>query len=300
MKKILSLLILLLVTASASMAQRRITPVKAPDNTKVTNPADEAKRKKTESTIPASVIHYHDPDGNVILIDTLTGKEFVDSTAIADAEKVKGRIYPRLFAVTAGIDIWDPLMRCLGQHYGGASVWGELSLHNWIKPIVEIGFGGADNTPDGNNFTYRSAMAPFFKLGVNYNFYYNSNPDYQLLVGLRYGTSRFGYEISHADYTNSYWHENMVFTVPKQTTTAGYGELSLGVKVMVWRNISMGWTLKYHFLLHESATPYGKPWYIPGYGSRNGALTGGFSIMYTIPLSKNEPKGEETEPETTE
>ena len=296
MKKLISLLILLLVTTSASVAQRRITPVKTPDKTKVTNAADDAKRKKNESTIPASVIHYQDPNGNDIMIDTLTGKEFVDSIAIADAAKVKGRIYPRLFSVTAGIDIWDPVMRCLGQRYGGASVWGELSLHNWIKPIVELGFGSANSTPDGNNFTYKSAMAPFFKLGVNYNFYYNSNPDYQLMVGLRYGTTHFNYEVQ-ADYNNSYWQENMVFAVPKQTSTAGYGELSLGIKVLVWRNISMGWTLKYHFLLHESAATYGKPWYIPGYGSRNGALTGGFSIMYTIPLTKKqEPKDDGPDP----
>lgn len=300
MKHLIVTLILLSLTASAAtMAQRRITPVNTPDKTRVTKDADEAKRKKTESTIPPSVIHYHDPDGSTILIDTLTGKEYIDSTAIADAEKVKGRIYPKLFAVTAGIDIWDPVMRCLGQHYGGASIWGELSLHNWIKPIVEIGFGSANNTPDGNNFTYKSGMAPFFKLGVNYNFYYNSNPDYQLMAGLRYGTTRFSYEISQADYNNSYWGENMVFSIPKQTSTAGYGELSLGIKVLIWRNISMGWTLKYHFLLHESAATYGKPWYIPGYGSRNGALTGGFSIMYTIPLNskKAESVDSETQPE---
>ena len=31
-------------------------------------------------------------------------------------------------------------------------------------------------------------------------------------------------------------------------------------------------------------TPYGKPWYVPGYGARSGALTGAFYLTYTIPF----------------
>ena len=42
----------------------------------------------------------------------------------------------------------------------------------------------------------------------------------------------------------------------------------------------------YHSILHESKSAYGNPMYIPGYGKRNGAISGNFSIMYTIPINK--------------
>ena len=40
-----------------------------------------------------------------------------------------------------GVNVWDPIMRCFGQHYGLIDVWGELSLYNRFKPIFEIGLG---------------------------------------------------------------------------------------------------------------------------------------------------------------
>ena len=60
----------------------------------------------------------------------------------------------------------------------------------------------------------------------------------------------------------------------------------IGLKVQIYKNISMGWNLKYHFIFHESKAKYGQPWYIPGYGSRGSAITGAFSIMYTLPLNQ--------------
>lgn len=283
----------------AIMAQRRVTPVTpSSNNTPATliDKANEAKRKQP-SEIPPSVIHYHDENGNDIMIDTLTGSEWVDSAALEEASKVKGRIYPRLHALSVGLDIWDPFMRCIGQHYGIGSAWVELSLHNWIKPYVEVGLGAASNTPAASNFTYRSPMAPFFKLGVNYNFLYNSNPDYQLLLGLRYGFTRFSYEITDVALSNDYWHEAVQLKIPSQSSTAGYLEFALSIKVKIWKQLSLGWTLKYHTLLHESQTPRGEAWYIPGYGTRGSTFTGAFSIIYTLPFNSGtspKPSGSQT------
>lgn len=284
---LLILLVVIAVFGTSAVAQRRVTPVTPPPAAVRHQPTQTNDNDKTpkENTLPPSVIHYHDPNGNMILIDTISGTEYVDSTAI-EAAKPKGRIYPLMHAVTVGVNVWDPLMRCFGQHYGLFDAWVELSLHNWIKPVFEFGLGAADSTPDDGNFTYHSPTAPFFKIGVNYNFLYNSNPAYQFMVGLRYGFTSFNYEIKNATMPPGYWDEPTSFSVPRQTSTVGYGEFLIGLKVQIYKNISMGWSLKYHFMFHESKTPYGQPWYIPGYGSRGGALTGAFSIMYTLPLNK--------------
>jgi len=284
------LLILLIVIAAictSTVAQRRVTPVTPPPAAVRHQPVATGKEgdEPAENPLPPSVIQYHDPSGKVILIDTISGTEYVDSAAIEAAAKPKGRIYPLMHAVTVGVNVWDPLMRCFGQHYGLFDVWAELSLHNWIKPVFEFGLGAADNTPDDGNFTYHSPTAPYFKIGVNYNFLYNSDPAYQFMAGLRYGFTSFNYELKNVTTSPGYWDEPSSFNVPRQTSTAGYGEFLLGLKVQIYKNISMGWSLKYHFIFHESQAPYGKPWYIPGYGSRGSAITGAFSIMYTLPLN---------------
>ncbi|MDE6306540.1 MAG: hypothetical protein K2L90_08130 [Muribaculaceae bacterium] len=283
------LIILIMAVAaicSTSVAQRRITPVN-PTPTGTRHEAANGKDQTgSEPALPPSVIHYHSPDGKVILIDTVAGTEYVDSAALEEAGKTKGRIYPLMHAVTVGVNIWDPLMRCFGQHYGLADAWVELSLHNWIKPVFEFGLGAADNTPSDGNFTYHSPAAPYFKIGANYNFLYNSNPAYQFLAGLRYGFSSFKYDIQNATGAPGYWDEPTTFNIPRQTSTVGYGEFMIGLKVQIYKNISMGWNLKYHFIFHESKAKYGQPWYIPGYGSRGSAITGAFSIMYTLPLNQ--------------
>ena len=57
----------------------------------------------------------------------------------------------------------------------------EVSLHNRYKPVFELGLGMADHKPSGNNYTYKSPMSLFMRIGMNYNFLYNSSPDYQFM-----------------------------------------------------------------------------------------------------------------------
>ena len=52
----------------------------------------------------------------------------------------------------------------------------------------------------------------------------------------------------------------------------------------------MGWAMKYHSILHESKAKYGKPMYIPGYGTRGSSITGAFSLMYVLPIEKKKPE----------
>ena len=110
--------------------------------------------------------------------------------------------------------------------------------------MFELGFGQCDDTPDDRNFTFRVPVSPYFKIGLNYNIFYNNSPDYQFNVGVRW--------------------------------------------------LSMGWTARYHALLHEGKSAFGEPMYIPGYGKRSSHFTGSFSIIYTLPLNKKRPGGVNT------
>ncbi len=289
--------IILLIGALAlsAAAQRRITPVDNPDKKRGAPVVPEAVDTVAGGR-PASVVETTDLAGHTVLVDTISGEEYRD-TILTTAPKL---IYPRFDAVTVGVNVWDPLMRCFGQKYGLIGFWGELSLHNWIKPAVEIGLGSANYTPDDGNYTYKSSIAPYFKIGLNYNFLYNSNPDYSVYAGLRYGVSNFSYEVTDVTMNQGYWDENVSFDIPSQRATVGYFEAMVGIRVKVLGNVSLGWVLKVHRIAHGGKGEYGEPWYVPGYGAKSSLFNASFSVSYTLPLGRRQtmvPPGADAEEE---
>lgn len=289
--RLIAALLAVVVCVISATAQRRITPVQTPDPTTQKTNVEPETKPDTQLTDengnplaprPASVVEQRDMEGRIVLIDTISGREYRD-TILTVAPKL---VYPRFQSVTVGLNVWDLAARAFGQAHGLASVWAELSLHNWIKPFVEVGVGSADYTPKDESYHYRSSLAPFFKLGVNYNFLYNSDPRYSVYVGLRYGLTNFSYNVDNVALESGYWDESLTLNVPSQRLTAGYAEALFGLRVQILSNISLGWEVKWHQIMHESTLKYGRPWYIPGYGTRSMGFGATFSVSYTLPLSK--------------
>ena len=284
MRKFLAIIALLgVLSLWGQDRKRRITPLNTPATE--TQPVNEtaADTARINAKRRAQSVPYTDDRGKIIYVDTITGEEWTDSTALKNI--VPKMEQPLFHAASAGINIWDPVMRIFGQNYGLASAWAELSLHNRYKPIIEAGLGAASHRASTGNFLYRSPLSFFMKIGADYNFLYNSNPDYQFTAGLRYGVSPFSYSVDDVRLPDSYWGETATFNIPAQHVTVGWFEVTVGLRVKLWGPISAGWQFKFHSVLHQSAAPYGRPWYIPGYGTRGTPITGSFSVVYTIPLS---------------
>lgn len=285
-KYLIALLFAIVLGGMSASAQRRITPVTPAD------PGSKPSVTDVKTKIdPSRLVTTTDANGNTITVDTVTGQEYVDSTLLKAPPKME---YPLLHEVIAGVNVWDPIMRALGQKYGLGDVWGEVSLHNRYFPFFAVGFGSCNDTPVDKNYTFKTPLAPYFKIGASYNFFYNSNPDYKLLMGLRYGFSTYKWSVLDVTVDEGYWQDPTHYSLDNLSHTAGYLEVTFGIKVKIAGPISAGWTLVYHSVLHESKSPYGKPMYIPGYGKRNGAFTANFSVMYTLPINKK-PVPEVTE-----
>lgn len=277
---VITLLMLLPLFPGNADAQRRITPVtptspmRAPvDSALIRQRALEARRARSTQ--------YTDDQGKTVMVDTVTGTEWVDSTMLPQKPKM---LYPKIYEVSIGLNIWDPVMRAFGQDYGIGGVDIRLNMHNRYIPAVEIGLGQARHNADEYGYTYRSPLAPYAKLGIDYNFLFNSNPAYQLYGGLRYGFASFKYEVTGATDPGTYWGDKTTFDIPSQSASAGWLEIVLGLRVRLWGNISAGWALRYHTILHQSHPAGGDPWYIPGYGTASSPLSGSITISYTIPL----------------
>lgn len=274
------LTLLCLVGASGAInAQRRISPI----NNANTTTQHINENFNPDSINRANLVEMTDAQGRTILIDTVAGTEVVDSAALNVVPRME---YPLVYAVSAGVNIWDPVMRLFGQKYGLIEFQAEFNMHNRYIAVVEAGLGVANKRPDDNNYTYHSLMAPFFKVGLNYNFLYNSSADYMAMAGIRYGYSPFNFELTDVTLDSPYWQEDAPITVPAQTINAGYLEILFNLRVRIAGPIYLGWSFIFHKILHETPSPYGKPWYIPGYGTRNMPITGAFSVTYTFDLQK--------------
>jgi hypothetical protein len=256
--------ILLVVLAAtlglaAHSQERKVTPVENEDN-KAATPQ----------------LHYYDKHGNALKDPVLIWEE--DTIT-----KVKKELaYPLYNGVVVGANIFDAIMKVAGQSYSSFDLWGSVSLHNRFFPTLELGLGFANSTPAAKNFNYKTSASPYAKIGIDYNFLYNSNPDYMAFVGVRGGFSSFSYDVKDITITSDYWDQTANLDILHQKATALYGELLAGLRVKIYQRVSLGWSIRYHFKFHVSQGSNSEPWYIPGYGGRNTSITGTFSVIYTI------------------
>ena len=274
-----TLFFILFLLAFTSFGQRRITPVTT--NATMTQSINEVKN---DSIDRRNIVEMRDSEGKIVLVDTVTGKEFVDSAAL---KKKKEVIHPLLHSAIIGIDIWNPAMKLFGQDYGLIGFSAQVNLKNKYIPTFEFGLGNANYKPDDNNYTFHAPISPYFKIGLDYNFMYNSNPDYLAFAGIRYGFSPFNYQLKEVSVGSDYWGENNTIDFPEQSYTAGWLELSFGIRAKIWSDISLGWTFKYHSKIHKTKSDMGEPWYIPGYGTSGSNIAASFSVYYTLPVWTN-------------
>ncbi len=268
------------VADDPTASRRHTTPIRnAATETQAINMAanDTARINAARRAVSSSFVRK---DGAIVYTDTVTGEQWIDSTTIVTKPKMQHQLY---LGTSVGVNIWDPIMRVFGQKHGLIGFAADVNLHNRYFPTVEAGLGIAHNTSETDGYTYRAPLSPYFKIGIDYNFLFNSNPDYQWLVGLRYGFSPFSWAVDNITMSGTYWDDAVDFSIPTQHAAAGWMEFNIGLRVKLFGNISAGWQIKFHSMLHESANEHGKPWYVPGYGTRGQSINGSFSIFYTLP-----------------
>ncbi|MDE6271727.1 MAG: hypothetical protein K2M31_01830 [Muribaculaceae bacterium] len=264
-----------------SIAEIKIeTPVKSPAPLKPTSTPVDIDREKPEQPY----LHYYDKHGNALE----TPVRFL--TELDTVVNVKaGPTYPTFNGVSVGINFFDGLMMIAGQQRASFDLHADCSIHNWFFPVVELGIGYADAHPEDNRCHYKSTPALYAKVGMNYNFLYKSNPDYQVYLGLRAGFSHFSYNIDSILAGSMYYQgETGPASVSGLNATEFYGQVVAGLKVKIYRNFSMGWSFRYAFNIRQRYSDELYPaWFVPGRGT--GPISATFSAMLTFGARKQKP-----------
>ncbi len=234
------------------------------------------------------------PETNVVKppgkgIDEKTIQQYISGDTVSAAREARKdslrRVYTHYPRLT-GIDLYatwlDLLLMACGQDYGSVGVGVNINMWNRLLPTAELGFGRARSTLDDGKGTYRGKFSPYFKVGAQYNFLFKQKPDYRLGVGVIMGYSTFGYDVTDIDINDNYWQYHETLDITGERASALWAELTAGIKVKIAGHVSLGWSAHYHFMLHSPRSDRGKPWYIPGYGTRSSNLTATAAVYYTF------------------
>lgn len=229
------------------------------------------------------VLHYYDRHGNPLAEPV---RFYITADTVA-TPKISSP-YPLYNGINVGVNVFDAVMLLAGQKHASLDIWAAVSLHNWFFPIVEAGVGFAHDKSDEDGYEYKSKGSPYLKVGLNYNFLYKSNPDYQLYAGLRACISRVGYDRKNVSVTDPDTQQRQLLDISGEKATAAYGEALAGLQVKLWKHLSAGWSVRARFKFHtwrnqlSKENPYGSdPWFIPGYGTKS-HIAATFSLIYTI------------------
>ncbi|MEG1617813.1 MAG: DUF6048 family protein [Bacteroidales bacterium] len=196
--------------------------------------------------------------------------------------------YPLYNGIMIGVNIADPALRLFGQDYGGYEGLVEVNLHNRFFPEWSFGVGNAETTTEEGIY-YKTKSTFYNRIGMNYNFRFNSSSPNYFVVGMRYGYSSYSAEIRNMSFNDGYWKPIEGISLPEQQFSSHWLEISLGIRVQVWKNFYMGWALQFKPLLKEGSTENANPWYIPGYGANGKGFGFSYNLYYRLPIGVKKP-----------
>ena len=205
--------------------------------------------------------------------------------------------YPLYKGESIGVDLWGLGSKEFGDDLQSTENVDSVNLKNRFFPIAEIGYGSTDTWSD-KGIHYKS-NAPYFRIGMDYNALFNKRHGHMLLVGLRYGASSFKYNVEalamndpiyggivgNPNLEDEIWGGSLPYNHKGMKGSMQWAEFCVGIRAHVWKELYMGWALRFKFKLSASSDKYGDPWYVPGFGKYGSNTLGvSYTITYKLPF----------------
>jgi hypothetical protein len=126
----------------------------------------------------------------------------------------------------------------------------------------------------------------YIRAGVDINFLLKDPDKNMVFIGFRYGRSAFDEKLIYVTEVDDFGIIQTELSNPN--ATAGWGELTGGLRVKIWKSIWMGYTARFKFLPGVKGNSELETYDIPGYGKTSKSTYWGFNyqIFYRIPFRK--------------
>lgn len=131
----------------------------------------------------------------------------------------------------------------------------------------------------------------YLKLGADVNFMYKDPNLNVAFFGLRYASSSFtdklDYDTKQIIQSEIGWPSTRE-TISNTKAKANWFEMTSGLKIRIVKQLYMGFTFRYKFMLKIKDTEGLRPYYIPGFGKNIIKSSFGFNyyISYRLPFRK--------------
>lgn len=158
----------------------------------------------------------------------------------------------------------------------------SANFNNKYFPIVELGYGKA-NVVSESQIAFNS-KGIYSRIGVDLSLLKQQKdaiPTNNLFfVGIRFAFSPVTYNYGNITVGDGYWGGSVVQNYQNQHSFAKWYEVVGGLRVEVFKNVYMGWTVRLKNYLGKQDPGEIYPWYIPGFGVKGD--TANFGANYII------------------
>lgn len=150
-------------------------------------------------------------------------------------------------------------------------------------PIVDFGMWKREQTLA--NGLYNND-GKYFRVGVDINFLLKDPDKNMFFIGFRYGRASYSERVQYESVTDAYGTQQHILTNP--SATAGWLELTTGLRVKIWKQFWMGYTARMKFAPGTQHTENFDSYDIPGYGLPFKGLYWGFNyqVFWRVPFKK--------------
>ena len=206
-----------------------------------------------------------------------------DSSKVAErkSDSLKVKFYPRTIRV--GTDLISIIKTYTVNTFAGWEVNGDVDCGK-IYLAADVGSWG--RTYDLPNYGRYENQGTYWRAGGDINLLKKDPDKNMFFVGLRYGHSSFTESSTIVLTDPVFGYQQKQFN--NNAVTAGWGELTAGLRVRIWKEFWMGYTARLKFAPSVKGDNEIKAYDIPGYGLNEKKFYWGFNyqIFWRIPFTK--------------
>ncbi|MCF6350006.1 MAG: DUF6048 family protein [Flavobacteriaceae bacterium] len=198
-----------------------------------------------------------------------------------------------IYGLRIGVDISNPIKTLFNSDRKAYEIVADYRLNKKLYAAAEIGY--LDNLRAEDNFEF-TTKGQYIRLGVNYNTYKNwLNMDNEIYIGTRYGFSTFSQTLENYTITSDITLPEIANTNAQKFTglNANWVEFIIGIKVEVYANIFLGFSLSTRKMISTKEPKNFKNLYVPGFDRvflNDSSFGFNYTISYRLPLYKKESK----------
>jgi hypothetical protein len=184
--------------------------------------------------------------------------------------------------IRAGIDFAGPGIYLSDKNNLCLEAFFSFDKNEKMAWVLETGYLNYKYSQYNYNYASRGV---FTRLGVDFNLLKTETSlgKYWAGIGLRYGLSLFSSETPSFQ-QETYWG-TVTSSIPSKNALGHFFEITPGVRTEIFRNVTIGWTIRLKLLISGGGGRDLRPIYFPGYGNGGKPTAAGISyfLSWNIP-----------------